>query len=37
MKDLSWDDFYERFFDWAPTTQKCRTYQLMSFGNLNRD
>ena len=32
MKDLSWDDYYERFYDWAPATQKSRSYNLTGYG-----
>ena len=32
MKEISWDDYYERFYDWASTTQKNRSYNLTGYG-----
>ena len=29
---MDWQTFYERFFDWAPSTQVQRVRQLTSFG-----
>ena len=32
MKQLSWEDYYDGFYDWAPSTQKSYTYRLSDFG-----
>lgn len=29
---MDWQTFYERFFDWASSTQVHRVHQLTSFG-----
>lgn len=29
---MTWEDFYDRFYDLAPSTQKKYAYQLSSFG-----
>lgn len=32
MKQMTWEDYYEGFYDWAPSTQKSYTYRLSDFG-----
>ena len=32
MKQLTWEDYYDRFYDWAPSTQKSYSYRLSNFG-----
>lgn len=32
MREISWDDYYSRFFDWSPSTQKNYSYGLTDFG-----
>lgn len=32
MKEISWDDYYEKFYDWSESTQKNRAYGLTSYG-----
>ena len=33
MKELTWDEYYERFYDWAPRTQKSYASRLSNFGD----
>lgn len=30
---MTWDDYYERFFDLSPSTQKSYSYMLTSYGD----
>lgn len=32
MKQMTWEDYYDGFYDWAPSTQKSYTYRLSNFG-----
>ena len=32
MKDMTWDDFYSKFYDLAPSTQRSYSYRLSNFG-----
>ena len=32
MRKLSWDEYYEKFYDWSPSTQKSYSYALTSYG-----
>ena len=32
MKQLTWEDYYEGFYDWSPGTQKNYTYRLSDYG-----
>ena len=32
MKQMTWEDYYDGFYDWAPSTQKSYTYRLSDFG-----
>ena len=32
MKQMTWDDYYEGFYDWSPSTQKSYTYRLTDYG-----
>ena len=32
MKQLTWEDYYEGFYDWSPSTQKSYTYRLTDYG-----
>ena len=32
MKEISWADYYEKFYDWSESTQKSRAYGLTSYG-----
>ena len=32
MREISWDDFYERFFDWAESTRRTRIGDLTGYG-----
>lgn len=33
MKRLNWDEFYDRFYDWSPSTQKKYASCLTNFGS----
>lgn len=35
MKQMTWEDYYEGFYDWSPSTQKNYAYRLSSFGSAN--
>ena len=32
MKEISWDDYYDKFYDWSESTQKNRAYGLTNYG-----
>ena len=32
MKEITWDDYYSRFWDLAPSTQRSYSYKLSDFG-----
>ena len=32
MKEMTWDDYYSRFYDLSTSTQKSYTYRLTNFG-----
>ena len=32
MKQMTWEDYYEGFYDWSPSTQKNYTYRLANYG-----
>jgi len=32
MKEITWDDYYSRFWDLAPSTQRSYSYKLADFG-----
>ena len=32
MKQMTWEDYYEGFYDWSPSTQKSYTYRLTDYG-----
>ena len=32
MKQLTWEEYYDRFYDWAPSTQKSYAYRLSDYG-----
>lgn len=32
MKQLTWDEYYEKFYDLSPSTQKSYSYRLSDFG-----
>lgn len=32
MKQMTWEDYYEGFYDWSPGTQKNYTYRLSDYG-----
>ena len=32
MKQMTWEDYYEGFYDWSPSTQKNYAYRLSGFG-----
>ena len=32
MKQMTWEDYYEGFYDWSPSTQKNYTYRLSDYG-----
>ena len=36
MKELTWDDYYSRFWDLAPSTQRSYSYKLSDFGSANQ-
>ena len=33
MKEITWDDYYSRFWDLAPSTQRSYSYKLSDFGS----
>ena len=33
MKELTWDEYYEKFYDWSPSTQKSYVSRLSNFGS----
>lgn len=33
MREISWDDFYERFFDWTESTRRTRIGDLTGYGS----
>ena len=33
MREISWEEYYEKFYDWSESTQKSRAYSLMSYGS----
>lgn len=33
MKQLTWDEYYEKFYDLSPSTQKSYSYRLSDFGS----
>lgn len=32
MKQMTWDDYYGGFYNWAPSTQKNYAYRLSDYG-----
>ena len=32
MKQMTWEEYYDRFYDWSPSTQKSYTYRLTDYG-----
>ena len=32
MKQLTWEEYYDGFYDWAPSTQKSYAYRLSDYG-----
>jgi len=32
MRQLTWDEFYSNFYDWAPSTQKSYASRLIGYG-----
>lgn len=32
MRQITWDEFYDSFFDWAPSTQKSYATHLIGYG-----
>ena len=34
MKQMTWEDYYDGFYDWAPSTQKSYTYRPVSYTHL---
>lgn len=32
MKQLTWEEYYDGFYDWAPSTQKSYAYRLSNYG-----
>jgi hypothetical protein len=32
MKEITWDEYYDGFYDWSPSTQKSYSYGLTDFG-----
>ena len=32
MKQMTWEEYYDGFYDWSPSTQKNYSYRLSSFG-----
>lgn len=33
MKNLTWDEYYDNFYDWSLSTQKSYSYGLTSYGS----
>lgn len=33
MKEMSWDEYYDGFYDWSLSTQKSYSYRLTGFGD----
>lgn len=33
MKEISWEDYYDKFYDWSESTQKSRSYGLTNYGS----
>ena len=33
MKQMTWEEYYDGFYDWVPSTQKNYSYRLSSFGS----
>ena len=33
MKQMTWEEYYDGFYDWSPSTQKNYSYRLSSFGS----
>lgn len=31
MKQMSWDDYHEGFYDWSPSTRKNYIYRLSDY------
>lgn len=32
MKQMTWEEYYDGFYDWSPSTQKSYTYRLTDYG-----
>ena len=32
MKQMTWEEYYDRFYDWSPSTQKSYAYRLSDYG-----
>ena len=32
IKQMTWEEYYDRFYDWSPSTQKSYTYRLTDYG-----
>lgn len=32
MKEISWDEYYDKFYEWSESTQRNRAYGLTSYG-----
>ena len=32
MKPMSWEEYYDGFYEWSPSTQKKYTYRLTGYG-----
>ena len=33
MKQLTWEEYYDGFYDWVPSTQKSYAYRLSDYGS----
>ena len=33
MKQMSWEEYYDNFYDWSPSTQRNYTYHLTGYGS----
>ena len=33
MKQMTWEEYYDGFYDWVPSTQKSYTYRLTDYGS----
>ncbi len=33
MKQMTWEEYYDGFYDWSPSTQKSYTYRLTDYGS----